>query len=145
MGTRREVAAAIANAIRQIDQTFEIVEPRLVINPTPPAIDIYPADPAEADAAFGPVSRQQIWTIRARVSPVDHNAGQDLLLDMMEPDGELSVRAAILADTSLAALVDGRDVEPVTGFQAYQGAGGDVRLLGVEWRLRCFTKTGGES
>ena len=98
-------------------------------NPTPPAIDIYPADPFQEAAAFG-VMPQVFFTVRARVSVADNQAQQALLLRMLDPSDVASVAAAIALE----------DIDPpltpleVSGFREYIDEG----LLGCEWRVSTF-------
>jgi hypothetical protein len=114
------------------------VEGRLVFNPTPPCIDVYPADPFQEQAAFGITSREALFTVRARVTTADHEAGQELLLDFMDPRGSASLVAAIASDPTLAGTVDDLTVEGPSGFIVYQDASGANAggLLGAEWRTR---------
>src|SRR3954469_18291675 len=111
----RAIADALGQAIGVVDVGELQGSPRLLVNPTPPAVDIYPADPSQEDAAFGPFSSLTLWTVRARVSAVDPDANQALLLDLLEPYGSTSVRTAILADKTLGGLAEGMDVDRPTG------------------------------
>src|SRR5262245_52277583 len=67
-------------------------------NPTPPAIDVYPAEPFQEPDSFGPVNRQAIFVVRARVTDLDNDSGQSLLLEMMDPASPKSVVAALAAN-----------------------------------------------
>lgn len=116
------------------------VDPLLVTSPTPPCIDVYPGDPFGEAITFDngeEVGREQLFTIRARVSAADQEAGQQLLLGLMDRNGG-SVVGAIRSDTTLNGNVDDCVVEGPSGYIAYaDAAGGAVgSLLGCEWRLR---------
>lgn len=63
----------------------------LAPNPTPPCIDIYPDDPFTVRIAYGRGRSATRWLIRARVSTADQEAGQDLLLALMDPEAQTSV------------------------------------------------------
>jgi len=138
----RQIADALGQAVAAVDVVELQVSPRLLVNPTPPAIDIYPADPSQEDAAFGPFSSLTHWTVRARVTTVDHDANQDILLDLLEPYGSTSVRAAVLADKTLGGLAEGMAVDPPSGMTVYPALEGTASYLGCEWRVRIYTNGG---
>lgn len=111
------------------------VEPRLVWNPTPPAVDIYPASPFQEKVGMGAGNNELFLTVRARVNTPDHEGAQDLLLSMMDPNAPESMEQAIMANPTLGGTVDYVAVDPPTDFQAYTvPSGGD--LLGCTWRVR---------
>lgn len=113
------------------------VDPRMVFNPTPPCLDIYPADPFLVQTAFGPGEREATFVIRARVSTADNEGGQELLLDLLDPAGNLSVIDVLAADSTLGGAVQDSAV-PIgpSGFIVYAAEGGGGDLLGAEWRLQ---------
>ncbi len=109
------------------------VENRRHPNPTPPAIDIYPGDPWTEVIGYGNV-RQYWLNVRARVGMADDEAGQDLLLAMMDNSTDESVEAAIRSLRTYAGAQLG-DIEalsygPITDFDA-QG----VTFYGCIWRV----------
>jgi hypothetical protein len=115
--------------------------PFMLINPTPPSVDIFPADPFQDVSSFGPGSRRTLWTARARVSTADDVSGQEVLLLLMEVNTDTSLRHVLENDSGVAALVDGISVGGPTGYRLYrepspsqdlqhQGA-----LLGCEWQI----------
>jgi hypothetical protein len=110
---------------------------RFVFNPTPPHIDIYPADPFTEPIAMD-YQRQMNFLVRARVSTADHEGGQDLLLSMMEPGSTTSVASAILQTGALTSLVDDVGVDGPSGFGIFPSVGADVTsgsLLGCTWTV----------
>jgi hypothetical protein len=118
-------------------------DPKIVWNPTPPCIDILPADPFIERATFGPGGGYEaVYTVRARVTTADQQAGQELLLQLLDPHGPLSMWAALEADSTLGGVVQDSNLESVSGFQPYEAPGGVATggssgaLLGCEWRLR---------
>src|SRR3954451_2654751 len=138
--TLAAVAQAVADSLADVRDVLGLqqVEPRLITNPTPPCIDIYPADPFQDNLGFG-LEGQLFWTVRARVSTSDQDGGQDLLLSMLERDGATSIRAALAADPSFGGSVDSSDVQAVSGFIQYVDPGAAGSLLGAEWRLTVLT------
>jgi hypothetical protein len=143
--TLNDVTAAIAAQL--VDELAPVVygiqiEPKLVANPTPPCLDVYPGDPFLERSSFGPRgSTEAIFTVRARVVTADQEDGQGLLLELLDPHGPASIWTALEADATLAGTVDDSAVEAVSGFIPYESAGGagasyTGTLLGAEWRLR---------
>jgi hypothetical protein len=117
------------------------IDPKLVSNPTPPCLDVYPGDPFIERTSFGPGGGvEELYTVRARVVTADQQDGQELLLQMLDPRGPLSVWAALEVDATLGGAVDDSSVEAVSGFVPYESAGGaggyTGTLLGAEWRIR---------
>ena len=84
---------------------------RVVANPTPPCIDMYPSDPFTEPTGFGKGMKDYFFDVRARVDLADSAAGQDLLLSMMDTQSSTSVEQAILSNTSLSGGGTIRSVE----------------------------------
>src|SRR6188472_507073 len=80
------------------------VEGLLVPSPTPPSIDIYPGDPFQELLTFG-LSDELFFTVRARVHTADNEAGQKLLLSMMDPSAATSIAQSIHGDRTLGGKV----------------------------------------
>lgn len=110
------------------------VERLMIANPTPPTLDIYPGDPFGTDTTFDN-GREQIFTIRARVQMADREAGQELLLGLMDRNGT-SVIGALRSDPTLGGTVDDSLVEGPSGYTEYVESGGPGRWMGCEWRLQ---------
>jgi hypothetical protein len=119
------------------------VEPRLIVNPTPPTIDIYPGDPPRetATAGFGDIAGGVVFTIRARVRTADHVAGQDLLIAFMDDEDDLCVARPLMDEPTLGGLAHGVFVEPPTGYGLYPDPGGEGALLGCQWRVTVLNVT----
>lgn len=111
------------------------VNPMLVWNPSPPAIDIYPADPFQEGIAFGKGNNEMNFTIRARVNTPDHDGAQELLLSLMDPVAVTSVAAAVVDDRTLGGAVEHVAVEGPTDYGFFVDPGGGA-LLGCTWRAR---------
>jgi hypothetical protein len=106
------------------------------IDPTPPSIDIYPADPSQEALTFGKANNERSVTVRARVSTSDHQGGQSLLLTLMDPSALTSVAKAITSDRTLGGKVSGLGVSGPSGFGLYADAGGQGSLMGCVWTVR---------
>ncbi len=131
-----EMAAEIRNVVSQVSGVDIQVEPRMVLNPTPPCIDLYPGDPSmdPETAAFGELVGGELITIRARVQTADDVAGQDLLLAFMDDEDPLSIAAAVTDDPTLNGL--GRaDLRFRSGYALYPAPQGDGALLGCTWDM----------
>lgn len=152
----REIAQALADAVGGLatsdDRLMELqAVPFMLINPTPPAIDVFPADPSQDFAAFriadGPPNKQTLWTVRARVSTADDQSGQEILLALMEPAGDTSVANAIEYDDGVGQITDAVEVNGPSGFRLYQSAAPATdlehagALLGVEWQVLAYTRS----
>jgi hypothetical protein len=111
------------------------VEPRRIINPTPPTIDVYPGDPFRdtTAAGFGSTAGRLIVTVRARIDTPDNDAAQDWLIDMMDEANDLGVAATLMADQTLSGLATSVFVEGFTGHRFYEDAAGQGAYLGCEW------------
>lgn len=112
------------------------VTPLLNNNPTPPSIDIYPADDFQSAIAYGVSNNDLRLFVRARVTTADHEAGQTLLLRLMDPAATTSLARAIASDRSLNGKVSSLTVEGVSGFNSYADAGGEGSLMGASWTVR---------
>lgn len=118
------------------------VYPYWLANPTPPTIDIYPGDPFQDGTGFDPTQKACFFTIRVRVSTADQDAGQQGLLQMLDPAAATSVEGALIRDQTLGGLVDSVAVVPegTTGYREYiADTAVNGRLLGAEWRVEVLT------
>lgn len=138
MATLAEVMDALADQIRSvIDDVTDVavqVEPRWVVNPTPPCIDMYPTDPSNDPElrAFGEHLGGELITVRARVDMSDNYAGQDLLLAFMDDEDPLSIVAAISEDDTLNGYAQTLDVRQRSGYVRFlEGAD----HMGCLWNL----------
>lgn len=131
------LADQIRTTVAAVTDVDVQVEPRLVVNPTPPCIDIYPGDlgrDAES-AAFDEISGGYFLTVRARVSTADNEAGQDLLLAFMDDTDGLSIGQAIMDDPTLNGYAASADVQAQTGYVLFPDPGGEGVLLGCQWTV----------
>lgn len=105
----------------------------MLFNPSPPSLDVYPANPAMTPLAYGG-SREMFITVRCRVSNADSEGGQDLLLSMMDPEATTSVAAALLSDPKLGGKCDDLSVDGPSGYGTFPPDGSN--LLGCTWDVR---------
>lgn len=113
------------------------VWPYLVLNPTPPTVDIYPADPFSEQTGFDTTDARDVWfTVRVRVTPADVDAAQQLLLQLMDPRADTSMLAAIVADRTLGGRVSSLQPTGPTGIIVYSPLQNEGYLVGCEWRTR---------
>lgn len=115
------------------------VDGRLMFNPTPPAIDIYPADPFQQQLAMGKGNKEMFFLVRARVSTADHEGGQDLLLSMMDPDSSTSVAKTLERDRTLGSVVEHLVVDGPSGFGVFpEPIPNTGALLGCTWTVEVY-------
>jgi hypothetical protein len=141
VATLQEIVEALADQITDQVAAQDLggealqVWPLLVISPTPPCVDIYPADPFSDQQAYGPLTSRNFYlTVRARVKPVDVDASQQMLLQLMDPLAATSVHAAIISDETLGGLVGEVSAEGPSGVIVYSPLGSEGYLVGCEWR-----------
>jgi len=105
------------------------------IDPTPPSVDVYPADPFQEPLTMGAGYDFRL-VVRARVSTADHEAGQKLLLAMMDSNATTSIVRAIKSDKTLGSKVSSLGVDSATGFGLYRDVNGDQSYMGATWVVR---------
>lgn len=113
------------------------VDGRFIPNPTPPAIDVYPAEEFQPPLAYGKGNNYFNFTVRARVGTTDNEGGQDLLLAMMDPTATTSVAQAVMYDRTLGGTVHKAHVaEGPSAFGVFADAGGQANRLGCTWTVQ---------
>lgn len=107
----------------------------MLLNPTPPAVDIYVTDPARdfTTAAFGDVAGAYQITVRARVETADNDAGQDLLISFMDDTDEFCIPLTVLSDPTLNGKAASTNLVAVSGHRAYELPDGINAHLGAQW------------
>lgn len=138
------VAEAIAAALRPLADVIPglQVTPFLNWNPTPPSLDVYPADLFQAGLGFG-ADQDTFWVVRARTTTADHEAGQRALLRLLDRSNGASVENALTADQTLGGVVQSTSIadEGVSGYRVYlEDPQGNGSLIGCEWRVEVITK-----
>lgn len=135
----REVMDALRDQIETVMASADVdvqVGARMIMNPTPPTIDMWPADPPvdQGIAGMGDVQGGDVLTVRARVDTNDSEGNQDVLIDLMDVESDLSVAAAVMSDPTLGGVAH-LEVRGWTGLRPYTNADGTVLLAGAEWTV----------
>lgn len=145
MSRYADILDALADQIRdamsaQSTWTFQ-VEPRMILNPTLPSIDMYPADPARDSetGAFGATAEEiaeGYWvTVRCRAATLDHVANQDILLELLDDESEISLVQALYDDPTLGGAAADVSFETSSGFLPFPTIDGSATHIGVLWRF----------
>ncbi len=132
--TALDIRNGIADNLRTIPGLQ--VSAYALANPTPPAAHVLRGSVLYDQAFHGGT---HIWTMRVQafVALVSDIGGQKLLDRYLSPDGALSVKAAIEADTTLGGAVADLHVTTATGEQVFlRDQGGSV--LGSEWTVEVW-------
>lgn len=134
------MAEQIRDVLTDVDWDFQ-VEPRMVLNPSAICIDMYPGDPASDVelAGFGDTAAAMaagaIFNVRARVNPNDHEAGQEILLELGDPTDELSLVQALYDDPTLSGIVSDLNLLSESGFTVFTDIDPSKVYLGRLWRF----------
>lgn len=130
-----EMANQIRAAVVAVTDVDVQVEGRMVLNPTPPTIDIFPGDSSRDgnSAAFDDVNGGYLFTVRARVNTADSEAGQDLLLAFMDDTDDLCLALALLDDKTLNGLASSLDVRDPSGYRLFEVPSGEGAYLGFQF------------
>lgn len=108
------------------------VYPHLHDEPTPPAIDFYPATPFQTGAALPAGDNQVFIVVRARVATADPATAQQLLLRLLDTADPASVEMALM---DVAQVVP----DGVSGFSFYaDDLPSAERMVGCDWRVTAF-------
>lgn len=127
----------IRNVTELVDGIDVQVERGYLLNPTPPSVDVYWGEPSrdEESAAFEDISGAYLFTVRARVSTADQDAGQELLWAFADDTDPLSIANAILDEPTLNGNASSVDVRAFTGIRAYEQVSGDGWYLGFQFTV----------
>lgn len=111
------------------------VQRGMVLNPTPPTIDVYVTDPARefSAAGFGDIAGGYQITVRARVLTADNDAGQDLLISFMDDVDELCIPLFVLDEPTLNQKATSLRLVSVSGHRAYETPDAAGAHLGCQW------------
>lgn len=133
-----EIADQIRAALDQVSGLDVQVEPRMILDPTTPCIDVFPGEaPRDRDSAAFSANDDEGYfvTVRARVSTVDNASGQDLLLGFIDPTDELSIGQALYDEPTLNGYAADLDIITQTGYTLFPDLGGGA-YLGCQWTVR---------
>lgn len=130
-----EMADQIRSVVEAVTDIDVQVESRMVFNPTPPCIDLYPGDTSrdELTAAFDDVTGAYVFTVRARVNTADTDAGQDLLLALMDDANALSLAGALLDEPTLNGYASSLHVRDFSGYRLFEHPSGEGAYLGFQF------------
>jgi len=106
-------------------------------NLSPPCALILPASPlVEFEQNFGDTDAWYGFNVRILVSTADQSGAQTLLDQYLAPAGAKSVRAALLADETLAGASYGLRVPSISGYGSY--VYDPSTYLGAELSVRVY-------
>jgi hypothetical protein len=134
-----QIGDALVEQIRNVTETVTDypvqVERGYLFNPTPPSVDVYFGDVARdaLSAAFDDVSGGYLFTVRARASTADSDAGQEILWRFADDTDELCLALAILDDPTLNGYASDVDVRDFTGLRGYEHPSGQGWFLGFQF------------
>lgn len=145
MAAKSEILDAMADQIREVteaqtDWDFQ-VEPRMVLSPSSVAIDMFPGDPATDEevgsfgADYADMAAGYMVNVRARVNPNDHEAGQEILLALSDPEDALCLVQALYDDSTLGGLAYDLSLVSESGFTVFQDIDPSKVYLGLLWRF----------
>ena len=129
------MADQIRSSVSGSEWDFQ-VEPRMVVNPTPPTIDIYPGDPArdEETASFGEMAGGHWINVRARVGVNDHDANQEVLIALKDDEHDICLVQSLYDDPTLGGHASDLQLANESGFVLAEGLNSEVHI-GVIWRF----------
>ena len=130
------MAAQLENQLQPSAPVTLHIEPRAFSVAETPAIDMLIASPTGLEAglaAFNDLYGGIPITIRVRVSTADLYSGEDLLLALMDDEGDLSIIEALDSDRTLggwAQNISWNDGFPWSGYTDFTDVNGDGFFLG---------------
>lgn len=132
--TLEEIREAVGTALAAIPglQTSGYV----LSNPTLPCAQVT-RGPVQYDEAFQGGTHALTLLVRVYVADILDIAAAKNLDKYLAPDGDLSVKAAIEADTSLGGLIQDLHVTEAKGEQVYVRESGGP-MLGSEWTVETW-------
>jgi hypothetical protein len=137
-----DTMGAQIRALMEAESPWDVqVHPRMLVNPTPPAIDLYPADPSRDSetGGFG-ISAEDIaegyWVnARARVSTGESDSAQDVLIALKDDGSSMCLTRALEADPTLAGYANDIALDNESGFVLFPTIDGSAVHIGVLWRF----------
>lgn len=130
------------SALMEAESPWKVqVHSRMLTNPTPPSVDMYPADPARdaETGAFGATAEEiaeGYWiNVRARVATGDAGASQDVLLALKDDASSMCLTRAIELDETLGGYANDIALDSESGFVLFPTIDGGAVHIGVLWRF----------
>lgn len=109
------------------------VSPYALSDPTPPGIQILPAD-VDYDLAFGRGADLWRFTVQPFVNFSSDVGSQIFLDELLNPTGPRSVKTAIESDRTLGGIADNVWAKRVSGYRLLDRPGG-TQLIMVEFSV----------
>lgn len=138
--TLREVREGLAANLSAAFGDSVQVSAWMLENPSDRCFHVYPGD-SSGDAILyhttsGGRSPTFTVTVEGIVALVSDIGGQQLLDEMLDPDGPNSVRQAIEADSTLGGTVADLIVTKASGYRVFVIAG--MQKLGSQWTVEVY-------
>ena len=138
--TTADIMTAIAEQLDDLinvpDQTVPFAIAGRAFALVPPCVDMYIANPTGLEqglAGFYDIYGGIPITIRIRVPAADIEAGEDLILGLMDDEDPLSIVAALGSDRTIGGVIDTifwAEGFPWTGLTDFQDPSGDGFYVG---------------
>jgi len=106
---------------------------RIVTNPSPPCLDMLPGPVDMEIASFDDLMGAELVVVRARIATPDNEASQEVLLELMDREGDLSVADILAGDPDLDG-VGNITLTARSELQPFDTA--DGLLLGCTWTFQ---------
>jgi hypothetical protein len=118
-----------------LEGTFEgQISPRMLANPTPPTVHVFP-DEIEPHLAMQNGAETWNLIVEALVGMVSDEGAQLQLDQYLDTSGSSSLMGALEKDQSLGGLVSGVTVTRISGYRQYQLGGTQGLALGSQWTV----------
>lgn len=139
MATLARILDEMADQIRAaLGDDVQQVVGRMVINPSTPCVDMWPADPSSDPALAGMgdvLGDGELISVRARVSTADNLEQQDVLLGLMDDEDDRSLALAIHDDETLNGTVTSLNFVSRTGYTLFPDPSGSGAHLGFTYTV----------
>ncbi len=108
-----------------------------MLNPSPNPVSLDLLTGLQEPGAFGIGVQDVMVDIRARINTADHVAAQDVLIGLIDPNGDTSVLQAVMGDPTLGGAVQNCKIEDgPTAMGVFPDASGAAAFLGCTWTVR---------
>jgi hypothetical protein len=137
----KEIRAALAAALQGIPGVN--VTAYIKGSPQTPALYVYPGAPGGGEftnyhTAMGNRA-MRTFTVRALAGSPIEEAAQMRLDELLDADGDSSVRQVLEADKTLGGLVASVTVVRSDSYSSFQLAATSTQLLAAEWHVDVYT------
>lgn len=129
-----DIRIALAENLESI--TGIEASPYALANPTPPGFQIVPGD-WRYDLAMQRGLDELSIIVQAFVAFTSDTDSQQLLDELLDPDGERSVKQAVESDPTLGGLVDDLQVTETTGYRVFQRSD-NTAMLTADWNVTIY-------